>query len=350
MSNLTLPHRPLRGVITQANETTRPILPHRPLRVPARTNVTTRSASAQLAKDNETLISRGLKELSLEAGGVPLEQPGSEPQEEILAEEPGQFVRFIKLPAEIRMMIWRYFSPGSSSGRVVEVFHCLGRRRWGRGFRLDGTSTYKTNAQPPVMLGICKETRAEALKQSLCPLEDDAKTRIMFNPLSDAVYFRFQWTAEHFGFDKIRHLILDYAIAPEYLAQFVHLEVFTVILHEGFRGYPQCKTLRYQYKDYEKPAPPVVFYKPSTEARQSCEFQAQQRLMDDFKAKNPLWNMPVLNVLQTLVEGKPCCALIAYAQHPGQPRVQLQSSSFWDGYFGYRHPGGVRPRPWGAKW
>ncbi|CZT01358.1 uncharacterized protein RCO7_02041 [Rhynchosporium graminicola] len=273
------------------------------LRIEALTNVTTRS-----------MLARGVK-LS----------------KDIIVEEQPLFPLFPMLPIELRMLIWKNYSSGPYLARMVEIFVSKAYSRW-HAFRRP--LTYTTNSRP-LMLSICHETRAEAMRNSsICTLEDSAKRRTMFNPLCDAIYFRFEHhklaDSAFPGLNTVRHLIVNYCTDPYFLARYNHLEVLTLIAHQ----YHSCssKIRRESYKT-GRPRVEVEFYKPTSRVHYcTATFCQQEQLMVAYKLKNPNWRQPVLNVMCTSINGKRCCTMDVWVNPIGGFAHQppLQTGSFWD--------------------
>ncbi|KAH6721217.1 hypothetical protein BKA61DRAFT_567822 [Leptodontidium sp. MPI-SDFR-AT-0119] len=279
--------------------------------------VTTRSTSEQLAK---------LTVKSVESG-LTTHQPQAQ---EATQKQHQQFLLFPKLPPELRTYVWGLVSSTEHDGRIVEISHVLTDRKEGNPTK---GPAYRTNGQPHVMLNICHESRAEILKRSLwCRLEPRQGCSFFFNPLVDAIFLRddnwdFHQVA-HPGMSKVSHLIVNGCIQPHFLAQYPHLEILTVIIHQP-PPYEGCKA------PYTVPGTTVTFVKPHLGITAHCEadFHNQHASMDNFKYFNPDWKKPILNIMRLLVDGEKCCSLEPYANQRSHPWGRdLQTGSFWDSH------------------
>jgi len=71
----------------------------------------------------------------------------------------GDFILFSKLPAEIRLKIWREALPGP---RVVDVLYDSSKD--GRAGKVKEINVLRTNQPPPSMLHVCHESMQETLR------------------------------------------------------------------------------------------------------------------------------------------------------------------------------------------
>jgi hypothetical protein len=159
------------------------------------------------------------------------------------------FPLFPKLPAELRLMIWREARPGP---RLVDVKF----RFEDKYSRFGSTPTHCTSrTPPPAMLGVCRESREEALKKySLCFAMDSGRAKIYFDLEVDNLFITCDDPMDLLAslhvagglampsFQGLRHLAL--ALCPGmmdvdlrgivYLIEHLQgLETFTLLPHEN---------------------------------------------------------------------------------------------------------------------
>jgi hypothetical protein len=165
-----------------------------------------------------------------------------------------RFTLFPKLPAELRLMIWKAALPGP---RLVEVNFGFKNNEFCFGSEL---ASCTSPTAPPAILGACGESRTEALKYyGLCFAMRDGQANISFDLEVDTLFI----TCEDLihllsslnvvgglrlpSFQGLRHLALrlygdDLNVDPmDYLflmQDLLGLETFTLVLH----GRKNCGT------------------------------------------------------------------------------------------------------------
>jgi hypothetical protein len=94
------------------------------------------------------------------------------------------FSRFLELPKEIRLQIWKHCLPGP---RAVEV--CYGQN----------SEFLESKYPPPIALHICRESRAEALKHYELAFDSRPNaSRIYFDFSRDGLHFKYRDTFSNF--------------------------------------------------------------------------------------------------------------------------------------------------------
>jgi hypothetical protein len=109
-----------------------------------------------------------------------------------------QFRRFLDLPIELRLIIWRYLLPDGCYVQLRAPCHCTScpsQRTWGvdRQWRLPnpsgllGLGQTRRDKQPgPSTLRVCREARKETLQHYIALFEDDCTfTTVYFSPKWD---------------------------------------------------------------------------------------------------------------------------------------------------------------------
>ncbi|KAK0124473.1 hypothetical protein ONS95_009425 [Cadophora gregata] len=115
---------------------------------------------------------------------TPWEQSSSTDGQETVSDEP-EFTLFPSLPIELRLRIWRYAQP---EPHVVDII-----------FNEKSPDKSMSTAAPPVLLFVCRESRAETLKiykllsRSMKSSATDLYRRIYINPLVDTLHFADDW-------------------------------------------------------------------------------------------------------------------------------------------------------------
>ncbi|KAL2072147.1 hypothetical protein VTL71DRAFT_11490 [Oculimacula yallundae] len=168
-----------------------------------------------------------------------------------------------------------YYSIGLVESRIVEVFYS----RSAREGNLTTFPIHKTNARLPPILTICRDTTARALKElPWCALDENtthsdgsAKQAIMFNPLSDAIYLRYE-VASYLGHNTVRHLIVEDSIDTRQLAKYVHLEELTLVLHNRYKGHGNLCMGRKMGPAKHRPA--LEFRRPKSAELEHCKAAA----------------------------------------------------------------------------
>jgi hypothetical protein len=113
---------------------------------------------------------------------IPCNMPLSSKVPALIAPAPG-FPRFSKLPVELRLMIWKEALPRP---RLVEVNFRFKNDEFPFGSEL---ASCATRTSPPAILGVCHESRTEALKHySMCFAVDDGQANICFDLKVDIMF------------------------------------------------------------------------------------------------------------------------------------------------------------------
>lgn len=244
----------------------------------------------------------------------------------------GEFEVFPKLPAELRLKIWKEAMPGP---RVMEVCYTADRESF-QGERIDyenhggmtaqyadhmqNDANYKfgTHCPPPTLLAVCQESRAETLTVYSARLETAGKkSNVMFHPINDTISFHFYWkgddedakrltsrsfsersrnSIQHMAFDSL-NWFSSLSDDPIGLADFPALTDVTFVGHheDCCEGSPDC-WVNVMFID----CPPYVSSNANW-PKQSI------KMADKFKIRHPDHTALQFFLKTPVCDGVPCC-------------------------------------------
>ncbi len=186
---------------------------------------------------------------------VPMTEAGEVSEQEDIAIPPitrpaCDFPLFSRLPAELRLMIWNEALPGP---RLLQARFQFENREFPFGSDLVSCAT---RTPPPALLGVCRESRAEALKRySLCFAARDGPATTYVDLKADTLLIAFHDNVNTLSclnvvgglrapsFQGLRHLALELRpgarnVDPlDYMFLMDHLrglETFTLLSHERY--------------------------------------------------------------------------------------------------------------------
>jgi hypothetical protein len=191
------------------------------------------------------------------------------------------FTLFLKLPTEIRLMIWQAALPGP---RIIEALYDF---EWADDGESCKNKLIRTNQPPPPTLHICRESRKEALKRyiqvgKIGQGEDELDfCYALIDPLKDTLFFPwvnhdrwdiiFRLQYSFIGGDlytqefknKLQYLAIDAEVWIEhshcdYLTYFRNLKELTIVCHAT------GSTL--EHEQWRMKSPEIEFHEPNAEA------------------------------------------------------------------------------------
>ncbi|KAH6720230.1 hypothetical protein BKA61DRAFT_668147 [Leptodontidium sp. MPI-SDFR-AT-0119] len=95
-----------------------------------------------------------------------------------------KFIVFLKLPAELRLMVWELVLPGERVVRIQEFTECSRHHKPSASCRCIGSK-----ARVPTLLHVCRETRLLALKSYTIAFKNRLLKPTYFNPKVDILLF-----------------------------------------------------------------------------------------------------------------------------------------------------------------
>jgi hypothetical protein len=159
---------------------------------------------------------------------------------------PTQFVLFPKLPAKIRLYIWRFIL---GVPRIVPVDGKSIEPGFRKGKKLPPILKFSCPLPPPILLHICHESRQETLQTYQLQLKTkEQKSPIWIDPANDIVHYTGQFRLE----TKLEPLLcrvqhMSYNLSPLYDWSHHSSE------ESPFRTFPQLRTLTMvmHYRSYD---------------------------------------------------------------------------------------------------